>query len=291
MKKKKILDASNTETEFKAIEKEIYLIKQRFVAVALDYKSYIDSSFKNSDIFGYRDNVIYRLNAAKFHLQLLFNHIEYSQSNIQANVNSNIPAAMVSGSFAMEISSLLDSFIFHSVTVFDYISSLTNYISGLSNKKSLMWTQLAKSVRDKNNGLSKMKFSKTIDDINREFVCKLYDYRSILIHRESDISGHSVSHDLMSGKVTTVFYAGEQIIKNFKTLKELNQEHDLTIKYVALWIIKEGIKKINEILFSLKAELESRYDGKELMMFFLHPETNEKLPTSINFWYEELYKK
>ena len=195
MKNNKILDISNTKEEFQLIEKEIYILKQRFIALALDYKSYIDNSIRDSDIFKYRDNVLYRLNASKFHLKLLFNHLEYSNANIEANIISNNPAAMISGMLTIEISSLLDSFIFHLVSVFDYIGSLVNYISSSRNKKNLMWTQLAKAVRDKKNEMSETKFSETIDKIDREFVCKLYDHRSLLIHRKSDIGGHTVSHD------------------------------------------------------------------------------------------------
>jgi len=41
----------------------------------------------------------------------------------------------------------------------------------------------------------------------------------------------------------------------------------------------------------MKEEIESKGTGKEPVMFYLHPETKEKLPISVNYWNEKLYKE
>ena len=291
MKCKNILDITFASEEFKLIEKEIRILRERFIALAMDYKSFIDNSILDLDIYLYRDNIMYRINSSMFHLQLLFNYIEYSNTNIEANLIENNITLMRSGMYEEEVTCLLDSFFFHSISTFDYISSMINYISGSRNKKTLTWTQLVRSVRDEKNKLSETNFSKIVDQIDREFICKLYDHRSSLIHRESDIGGHTVSHDPMNKKTTTIFFAGENLIKCFKPLKELSKENDLSIKYIAVWIMKEVIKRINDLLFALKKEVESKYDGDALTIFYQDPKTKERLPISTGLWHEDLYNE
>jgi hypothetical protein len=155
-----------------------------------------------------------------------------------------------------------------------------------------MWTQLAKSVRDKNNTFNKTKFSSIIDSIDREFVGKLYDHRALLIHRKGDLGGFNLTHSFgYNEKTTTTFFAGSNVIKSFNKLKASNKKGNITLRFVALWIINETNKNITDILFSIKEEIETYDIGKEPTVFFLHPDTKKKLPISINYWNEELYKK
>ena len=266
------------------------------MALAMDYKHYVDSNIRDNKIYILRDNINYRLYSAKFHLGLLFKHIINIEKNIenqtlirthnQAPIIANLPI------YTQQITSLFDSFIYHTVSVFDYIATLANYISGKKMENTLMWTQLAKSVRDKKNIFSKTRFSDTIDKMDREFVGKLYDYRALLIHRKADLGGfnHTHSHGYKE-KVTTTFLAGKSVIRSFHQLKESNKKGDITLRYVALWILNEVISNITDVLFKMKEELESKDTGKEPMMFYLHPETKEKLPISVNYWNEKLYRK
>jgi hypothetical protein len=170
--------------------------------------------------------------------------------------------------------------------------TLANYISVQKKENTLIWTQLAKSVRDKNNIFSLTKFSSIIDKVDREFVGKLYDYRASLIHRKADLGGFNLIHSIgYEEKVVTTFFAGKRVIKCFKQLKEVSENGDITLRYIAVWIINEVIKNITAILFSMKEEIESKDTGKEPLMFYLHPVTKKKLPISVNYWKEKLYKK
>ena len=60
------------------------------IAIGMDYKYYMDSSFKDDKIFECRDNILYRLNATKLHVNILTNLLSsvdeeltnlYSQEN------------------------------------------------------------------------------------------------------------------------------------------------------------------------------------------------------------------
>jgi hypothetical protein len=296
MKKKSIIDITDSKSEFVKIDSEFSLLNQRFMALAMDYKHFIDSSILDNKIYALRDNTNYRLYSAKFHIELLFNHI----SNIEKNVENQtiigtpnqIPVISYIPIYTQQITSLFDSFIYHTVSVFDYISTLANYVSGEKKENTLMWTQLAKSVRDKKNIFSLTRFSTVIDKIDREFVGKLYDHRALLIHRRADIGGFNLTHSLgYQETVTMTFFAGRSVIKCFKRLTESATRGDITLRYVAVWILNEVIKNITDILFSMKEEIESKDIGKEPVMFYLHPETKEKLPISVNYWNEKLYKK
>lgn len=294
--KKNIIDITDDEFEFIKIDSEFSLLNNRFMALAMDYKHYIDSSIRDNKIYTLRDNINYRLYSAKFHIELLFNHIRNIEKNVENHTiirtSNQAPIIGYIPIYTQQITSLFDSFIYHTVSVFDYIGTLANYISGKRKENTLMWTQLAKSVRDKNNIFSQTRFSNVIDEINREFVGKLYDHRALLIHRKADLGGFTHTHSLgYQETVTTTFFAGKSVIKSFNQLKESSKQGDITLRYVAVWILNEVIKNITDILFSMKEEIESKDTGKEPVMFYLHPETKEKLPISVNYWNEKLYIK
>ena len=265
--------------ELDLIQERSSLLRGRFIALAMDYKDHIDASFDQDKIYILRDNVSFRLFSANFHLQLLFDHLLFADQRIKQEQGLGFNTDL----YNRQITSLFDSFIYHTVSVFDYLGTLINYISSTDKKDTtLMWTQLARSVRDKKNTFSKTSFAEIVDQINRDFVCKLYDYRSSLIHRKADIARYNVTYRPGAYEETiTSFFAGQYLIKSFKDLKVLSKENDLTIRYVALWILNRTIDKITDILFSLKIEVESKSKGGEPMATFVHPETNESLNMTI----------
>jgi hypothetical protein len=193
--------------------------------------------------------------------------------------------------YKSELTALFDSFIYHVISIFDYTSSLANFISGKKNNSNLMWTQLAKSVRDSKNILSKSIFAELVDKIDREFVGKMYDHRALLIHRTADFGGYTVSHSSATGAVDSSFYASKNLIKNFPFLKEKNRETKITIRYVSLWILKETIKHINDILFSLKEEIKNNAIRDVPHTVYIDPKTKEEFPVSVLHWHEEIYNK
>ncbi|TNE69100.1 hypothetical protein EP331_14675, partial [bacterium] len=223
--KKNIIDIKDDKSEFAKIDSEFSLLNCRFMALAMDYKHYIDSSIRDNKIYTLRDNINYRLYSAKFHLEILFNHIRNIEKNIEEQTIIKIPnQAPIIGYvpiYTQQITSLFDSYVYHTVSVFDYIGTLANYISGQKRNNTLMWTQLAKSVRDKKNNFSQTRFSSTIDKVDREFVGKLYDHRALLIHRKADLGGFNLTHSIgYEQTVTTTFFAGKSVIRCFNQLKE-----------------------------------------------------------------------
>lgn len=294
--KKNTIDITDDKSEYIRLENEFLQLYYRFIALAMDYDQYVKSDIFDNKIYSLRDDVIYRLYSAKFHLELLFKHINDAEKNIQKNdtnrMATQIPIIAYMPVYTQQITSLFESFIYHSVSIFDYVSTLANYISGKKKENTLMWTQLVRSVRDKGNIFSKTKFSTIIDDIDREFVGKLYDYRALLIHRKADVGAYSITHSYgFEEKVTTVFYAGKRVISTFKKLQEANKQSNFTLKYVAVWILNEVNNNITDILFSMKEEIISKASTIDPLLFYYDTETKEKLPISNYYWNEQLYKK
>ena len=298
MEKKEIIDIENINKEFEKIRSRLRLLSDRFLAIAMDYKHYIDGSFKESKIYELRDSVQYRFFSAKFHVEMLLNHHLIIQNRLEESLKHDphkitgdyFPFNPFFDIYQKEISSIFDSFIYHTVSVFDYISTLINYISGVNKEDTLMWTQLAKSIRDIKNNFSKKTFSETIDKIDKDFVGKLYDHRALIIHRKADISGYNVTLFLgTEEKIKARFLAGKNLIKSFSELKILSKEKNLTVNFVTFWILNKTIDKVTDILFALKKEIESNSRNVEPFMYYLDPKTKKSMPVSVNYWHENLY--
>ena len=288
MKGKELLDIVNIKGESDLVKERLLLLEGRFIALALDYKQHIDTSFEEKNIYILRDSIQFRLASANFHLELLFNHLSF----VEKRAKEELGMGLSTNSFRWQVTSLFDSFVYHTVSVFDYLGSLVNYIGGKKKDSPLMWTRLAKSVRDKENNLSRTNFSKVIDQIDKEFVCKLYDYRSSLIHRKADIIGYQSTYTPGGHEEVVInFYAGKQLTRSFADLKNLTEKYDLTVSYVAFWVLNGTIDKITDILFSLKKEIESKSKGEEPTLSFLHPETGERMSVSVAYWNEALYEQ
>jgi hypothetical protein len=127
-KRKNIIDINDYNSEFTKIDREFSLLNHRFMALAMDYKHYIDNSIRDNKIYTLRDNINYRLYSAKFHLEILFNHIRNIEKNVENQTiirNPNqVPIESFIPIYMQQITSLFDSFIYHTISVFDYISTL-----------------------------------------------------------------------------------------------------------------------------------------------------------------------
>jgi hypothetical protein len=133
VEKKNIIDIVDDKFEFTKIDSEFSLLNNRFIGLAMDYKHYIDSSICDNKIYTLRDNINYRLYSAKFHSELLFNQIRNIENHTIIRTTNQAPIIGHIPIYTQQITSLFDSFIYHTVSVFDYIATLANYISG--NKK------------------------------------------------------------------------------------------------------------------------------------------------------------
>ena len=259
-------------------------IDSNMIAIGMDYKYYLDSNFSDNKIYALRDNIQYRLKATKLHINILINLINsldqelsivYSQENLGINIHSHFEQRK------LDISALFDSVIFHIISTFDYVSNLVVFLS-LKGDNKFKWTQLARSVRGKNE-LSNLNFSDLINELDRTFVGRLYDHRSNIIHYGNDTGKSSLSIEVIKGKVKTKIISSHSFNRNFKELKDLAKENDLSISFVLLWLLKKTTDSIIDIQFSLKEYMEQNKKIENPPMFIKGP-NNEPLPASKNYW-------
>ena len=289
-KSKPIFDSEKLKDEMQVFDKKFQSVYYNMIAVALDYKSYIDPKIKDSTIFSIRDNIIFRLNGSKYHFQLLMSIIgnldrEMTQAYRKHSTDNTVfdPAGTIFDERFLQVSFLSDSIFFHLGSCFDYLSSLIEFIYSQNRDTERKWMQIARASRDKNNPFSKTSIATIVDKLDREFIGKLYDHRSYLIHTRADKKKGGYTLNVIQAQFKTKIFSSDKFNGNFKHLKNLAKEYDITLKYAMLWVLKESMSSINSILFALKEYLEKNKRIKILPMFFEGP-NKEMLPVSINYW-------
>lgn len=295
-------DIENIGASFEDLRKEIQYLENRFLAIGLDYQYHFGMPLGQNEFYELRDNVSYRLFCANLHLELLlrqhfiiearFGEIYKSQpEKITANI---YPSNPIFDHAEKEISGIFDSLIYHLVSIFDYLGTLTNYIFGKKKQDTLTWTSLATSVRDKNNAFSKTKFADVINTIDNNFVKKLYDHRSHLIHRKGEINRSHIKFTLNDGKFNVSYISTNALNKQFSVLKEESKTHSLTIKYVGFWLVRKTIFEVSSILFALKDEMDATKQGQnpsKIRMGIINPGTHTLSSPSEEFWCKQQFEK
>jgi hypothetical protein len=284
-----IKDIEDISKELKSLNEQFHSFYYKMLAVAMDYKSYIDPNARNNDIYKIRDDINYRLQSAKFHFELLMkmtSSIDKEMTLLHRNSISNpnfLGPQFIFEERVKQVSYISDSIFFHLISGFDYVSNLVEYICGGKKKKDLKWTQLKRSARDNNNSFSSTTVAKTIDRLDKDFVSKLYDHRSHLIHSTTDKILASLNINLMQESCKTHIYSSASFNNKFKELKDESKSFNLTIQFSLLWVIRKSISSLIDILFSLKDFMEKNKKVTRLFMFTKGP-NGEMLPVSIPYW-------
>jgi hypothetical protein len=285
-----IIDSGELKDEMQEFEKKFQSVYYNLIAVALDYKSYIDPKIKNSTIYSLRDNIIFRLNGGKYHFQLLMSIIGNLDREMTTAYGKHLsdhqifdPAGTIFDQRFLQVSYLSDSIFFHLGSCFDYLSSLIEFIYNHNKDAQRKWMQIAKASRDTNNPFSKTTVAKIIDKLDRKFIGKLYDHRSYLIHTRADKKKGSYNLNVTQAQFKTKILSSDKFNGNFMHLNNLAKEYDITLKFAMLWVLKESLSSINSVLFALKDYLENNKKIDILPLFFEGP-NKEMLPLSINYW-------
>ncbi|MFC5196613.1 hypothetical protein ACFPH8_14820 [Bizionia hallyeonensis] len=271
--------------EMKNVLNDFQIIDNNMIAIGMDYKHYLDSSFNDIKIYEFRDNILYRLRATRLHINILvnlLNSLDQELTEIYSKKDGQITMQIHFENRKSDISSLFDSVIFHIVSAFDYVSNLVGFLC-IKNQKKIKWTQFAKSVRDQKNELSQTNFSELIDNLDRTFIGRLYDHRSYLIHIGNDNGKSSLSIELIKGKVETKILSSSTFNKNFSELRELGKDNDLSISFILFWLLNKTTESIIDIQFGLKEYMEKNKKNEIPFMFMKGP-NNEVLPVSTNYW-------
>ena len=140
-------DIDNPNEEFVKLTKRFELLHNRFIAISMDYKHYIDYKINDYEVFKLRDNIIYRLSSARFHFQILLKYHNAVENRLKDFYVKN-PKEFLDRGFKLmniqeqsirEIYSLFDSMIYHLCSIFDYLFRLINFAHGKTIVTNPKW--------------------------------------------------------------------------------------------------------------------------------------------------------
>lgn len=291
----------NPNESFKEIEELSHIIYNGFMALAMDYGYHINNAFGQvkdgkQQIYEIRDNINYRINAAKFHFQILLAQKIKIEQRFSKMLKEN--PKVFSGFFignphfefaSEEIMSIYDSLIFHLSSSFDYLAMLTQFIFGKNPQTNLQWITLVKHSYNNTSEFSNRVFIENIKKADAEFVSKFNDYRAELIHRKKSESFASVTWELNSGNVVTQFKCSDKIKSNLK--KIIDKDLEYCISYASFTLIKQSLIKIGYVLEGMNDEFRKNYNPHNPFMnnggfqiISLNSETNFADSPSLQYW-------
>lgn len=191
-----MLDIENQDETIRGLTDKFLRLHNRFIAVAMDYKYYINPNISDNEIYKLRDNVLFRLQSAKFHFELLLQHHYFIEQNIKEIYKSQDP--IFNGGIQLqiyqrqaveEIYSLFDSLIYHLCSNFDYLFRLINFINGKTSLTQPKWNLFKSDKNIKSNVYCSKELIEALEILDQKFVYPLIKHRSFLIHNEFAVGG------------------------------------------------------------------------------------------------------
>jgi hypothetical protein len=286
-----IKDVENPIKEFKELSKRFNLLNDRFLAIAMDYKYYIDSTITDHEIYKLRDNVIYKLSSAKFHFQLLLEYhdrIEFQLNEIYKKdpkiiFQNGKEFVILQHRAIREIYSIFDSMIYHLCSIFDYLFRLINFVHGKEIANNPKWNLFQTSKNLKNFMFCSKEMVEKLQIFDQNFIYPLIKHRSYLIHTENDIGEFTLTINSSDKNFDPKFMSTELFKSHFPEIIKENGNTEMTIKYSALWLIDKTIINATEILFELSDDIK-RNKKTEFGLFVRIGENNVIESPSTPYW-------
>lgn len=300
------LDITERKEDYQKIYSETFRAEKGIRAIGLIYHDHSDDKESFDNVFRLKSNIEYRLFSATNQYLIFLKELRAKEVYLQEIYKEN-PHYINPNTFPMgnvyfdkvesELSSVFDGIIFHISSVFDYLSHAICYMYFTNKEKTLYWTKLSKKVRGDLKG--KYEFCETLDNVDRRFVGKLYDYRSRLLHNKRDKHNFASSIELSDFDFELQITCSKESLNKFKLIKELMEfpEQKITLTYLASWLIKRTFIEIENILDSIKIDLENNSNFQYniansskaktgLMFATINRDTHFAEPSSNGIWNE-----
>jgi len=286
-----IKDIDNPKEEFEQLTPRFKMLYERFLAIAMDYKHYINADLSDNEIYNLRDNVLSRLYSARFHFQLLIEYHyrvehrlkEYYSKDPKGFFNQSRELFSIQEQSTKEIYSLFDSMIYHLCSIFDYLFRLINFSHGKTILKNPKWN-LFKSDKNKSQHIYCSKeIIDPLEKLDNDFIYPLIKHRSHLIHTENDMGEFQLNFNLSGDNFNVKFHATKLFKSNFPNIIPPEGDVDMTIKYASSWLIDQTIKNSTEVLFELREDMKRNKKIPHGMFVLLGP-NNTIEPASTPYW-------
>lgn len=293
MDKTEVLDINSEQEVLSESDNLIRGLDSGLHALALDFGYHVKSTFLNDKIFDLRNNISYRLSSSRFHFHLLFKELKLIQQKHDAlDYTSDITS---SPNWHIEIdkrhlSYILDSVIFHLSSVFDYTAILVNYILSKTDNTP-NWNSIENSARGNSNIFAHDNTNEIKDVVklvHNNFVRHLYDYRSELIHRTSDLIKGSYAWEVISDKKTLLFLCSKTQRKSFKNLSD--KDVQITVSYFTQYLILQTIESTAKIIKAIRSYMENNSKSQELIfhnkliLAYIDETTKEMKSPGLIYW-------
>jgi hypothetical protein len=303
-----LLDVVDREKDYKELMEMALRAEKGLRAISVMYDEHSNDKNSASNIFLLKENIQYRINSAVHQYLILLKELRDAEAYLQVTHQKNpqyFNAFLFGNPFfekvEMELSSVFDGIIFQVSSIFDYLSHVICYISFRNKSKTVYWTKLAKASRGQNNDFENEVLRKTVDDLDRKFIGRLYDYRSRLLHNKRDKHQFGGQARRTDFKFTLQLKPSEFALAHFNSIKDsLHQNTSITLTYLASQILRQIFAELETVLDSMASEIRKNsffgnnlFNPKKgmdaLLIVSVNPETHRAEPISNSLWDE--YKK
>lgn len=247
---KTFLELDNVTDSVEEIRKLIKELSDLFTTLGMKYPRHLKFHKRNMSYYvQLRNSIQFRLRSVYFHYSLLQQIQEVRITEIQ-NVNflEELKLRGILNRCHEQSYFIFDSIIFTIISAFDYYGNIVDFLFGRKNQAKLKWNGIKNLSHEKTENILDTRLSTKIIEHNREFVDKLYDYRSRLIHIKNDTGNSAHIGDLLKNSSTIRVYTPESFVKKFKYLKNLNSTNKISINFSVFWTIEKTVTILSELV-------------------------------------------
>ena len=298
---KKIINIEDRKSDYQDINKNSWRTEHGIRSICVMYDDHSSDNNSKKNIFILKNNVHYRIFSLVHQYLIFLRELNNAEQHLQElhQKDPRLFNAFPMGNphfekVELEISSVFDSIIFQLSSVFDYISHLICYICKTDKSKTLYWTKLASSSFGQNNEFSNLEIRKTITEIDSNFVGRLYDYRSRLLHNQKDQHIFNTSVTLNNFNFELKILASNIALKHFKAIRDEYPDERITLTFLSSWLIRKSFIDIEKILDALRVEILKNSHFQQnvqkpktdngFMFFTIDQNTNTQIPVSDELW-------
>jgi len=220
---------------------------------------------KNNPIIILRDSMLYRGQAVGFHVDLLqwqFRQITHEANTKRALVRKDRSFLYNCRRF---LTYLMDDVLFNAISMLDYSGNLVGVILGKPSDRNLKWNGFVRAARDRKNPLSLTRVGQVMVAADTEWVGKLNDIRSRIIH-EHVILGDGVHNMTMREDriVSTLFFdMPPPVVSHLRFLKASAADGKVDIVAGGEQIAVRALDVAASVMTALLEDLGGRLKAKK----------------------------
>lgn len=291
-----ITDIGNANLTYKSLWNLIERVDLGLRTISLMYNDCSFGGDTNNDIYRLKDYIYYRfkssLNQFKYLLQKIDEYTlmvnQHQEDESAENYKKWIKSFF--GYADVELSSIIDSFIFNLTSAFDYFGNYISYFLIKNKQQTLYWPRLVKYTNDKSHTEVSSSLRTAIREVDNSLVKKLYDFRSMIIHYQTASYQLTLFESLQSGETSVVSALPDKVKNDFADILKSDKPR-VTTSYFATCLLLKSFQSIEKILDILYDEFASKssfntgnFSGTGFYVLDVDKETNIALPSFENMW-------